>query len=269
MLGSDIAVLAETLGYTVNIYDLPEFDLTAHHNIESMVADNDIIINCAAYTAVDQAESEEEICRSVNADAVGFLGKTANLANKYVLHISTDFVFGDDGDCALNENSATYPLSVYGATKLQGETLLHDSECRNGIIRVQWTYGLNGQHFISKIAELANKLDSLKVVDDQYGAPTPTSSVAEAVMFFVKNEIEGLYHYAAKGYASRYEVAELIVSQLALPTLLTSCSSADFPAPAARPFNSRFDCSKIDRELDFERPDWREALKIFLRNSLK
>lgn len=264
MLGSDIKKLAEANGFTVRIYDLPEFDITADADIETLVADNDVIVNCAAYTAVDQAESEPELCRSVNAEAVKKIGKAAKHADKYVLHISTDFVFGDNGENALKESDSANPLSVYGATKLEGEQLLQESGCRNGIIRVQWTYGLHGKHFVSKIAELAERLDSLKVVDDQYGSPTPTTLAAQAVMCFIKGEVEGLYHFAAKGYASRYDVAKLILDKLGIEKVVSPCSSMEFSAPAERPLNSRFDCAKIDAVLDFERPEWQDALVAFL-----
>jgi len=264
MLGSDIRYLAEKHGYDVRIYDLPEFDITSEKDIVRIVSENAVIINCAAYTAVDKAESEPDICRKVNADAVGLLGRVAKSADKYLLHISTDFVFGDGGNKALDENDMTNPLGVYGCTKLEGEQLLQQSGCRNSIIRVQWTYGSYGKHFISKIAELAEKLDSLKVVDDQFGAPTPTNLVAEAVMCLIKKRAEGLYHFAAEGCASRYEVAGFIINKLGLETNLTPCSSDEFSAPAARPLNSRFNCSKIDKVLDFERPAWQEALEAFL-----
>ena len=264
MLGSDVGVLAKKQGYDVRIFDLPEFDISNREDIEKIVSESDVIINCAAYTAVDKAESESDICRRVNADAVGMLGEIAKLADRYVIHISTDFVFGDKGDKPLTENAETNPLGVYGVTKLEGEQLLQHSGCRNSIIRIQWTYGQHGDHFVSKIAELAEKLDVLKVVDDQFGAPTPTTSVARALMCFVDNEIEGLYHFSAGGYASRYDVAEVILNKLNLNTSLTACSSDAFTAPAKRPLNSRFNCSKIDKVLDFERPEWRKTLEDFL-----
>ena len=264
MLGSDIVDVAEKRGYDVRIFDLPEFDISRRKDIEKAVSKSDVIVNCAAYTAVDKAESEPDICRRVNANAVGILGEVAKIADKYLLHISTDFVFGDSGEKPLSEEDKCNPLGVYGMTKLEGEQLLQKSGCRHSIIRIEWTYGSHGSHFISKIAELAEKLDCLKVVGDQFGSPTPTTSVAKAVMCFVGSEIEGLYHFAARDYASRYDVAKVILNELNLHTELTACSSDEFSAPAKRPLNSRFDCSKIDKILDFERPKWQKALKDFL-----
>jgi len=264
MLGSDIKILAEKEGFEVLIYDLPEFDLTKEKDIEKIVSECDIIVNCAAYTAVDKAEEEPELAKAINATAVAKLAESAKLADKYILHISTDFVFGDDSDRPMNEDYTTNPLSVYGATKLHGEELLINSGCRHAIIRIEWTYGTNGNHFISKIAELAEKLDQLSVIDDQIGSPTPTEDVAKAVISFIKNRTEGLYHFAAEGYASRYEVAEFIINKLNITTPIAPCSSSEFVTPAQRPKNSRFDCSKIDKVIDFKRPNWKSALSKFL-----
>ena len=268
MLGSDIAKAAKKEGLTPILYDLPDFDITKQESIDKMIAESDIIINCAAYTAVDKAEAEPDIAAAVNAEAVKKIADSAKIAGKYLLHISTDFVFGDDSETPMNENFPTNPLSVYGATKLHGEEALKESGCKHAIIRIEWTYGSNGNNFITKIAEFAKKLDQLSVIDDQIGSPTPTKSVAQAAICFVKHRTEGLYHFAAKNYASRYEVAKFILEELKLPTPVSPCSSSEFPTPAQRPKNSRFDCSKIDKVLDFERPEWQTALREFLANNL-
>jgi dTDP-4-dehydrorhamnose reductase len=267
MLGSDIKVKAEVDGYNVNIYDLPEFDLRDKKNIDEIVEANDIIINCAAYTAVDKAESEKELCEEINAEVPGKIGKLAAEQNKYVVHISTDFVFGDNSSDPLNELSPANPLSIYGSTKLNGEKNLINSGCLNAIIRVQWTYGKNGNHFVSKIIELANKMPELKVVADQYGAPTPTTAAADAVICFIKKQITGLYHFAADGYTNRYETAKFILNEMNINIPLSPCDSSCFPAPAKRPLNSRFDCSKIEKVLDFKRPDWKDAMKKFIADN--
>lgn len=268
MLGSDLAALARQKGFKVNIYDIPDFDITRYTDLERIVAESDVIVNCAAYTAVDKAESETEKCYSINAIAVGELGKIAKSADKYVVHISTDFVFGDKGNNPIAEDDVPNPLSVYGASKLKGETSLAASGCRHSILRVEWTYGKSGVNFIYKIIELAEKVDSLKVVDDQIGSPTPTVSAAKAILYFIDQEAEGVFHYAAKGYASRYEVAKFILKNLGIDTPVTPCSSDSFPTPARRPLNSRFDCSKIDRFIDFERLEWKKALRAFLEKNV-
>jgi len=263
MLGSELADLAKAVNWEISSYDLPEFDLTNEQQVKELVNSSDYIVNCAAYTNVDKAESEKDICEAVNATALKTLGKFAAVANKYVVHISTDFVFGDLTDEPQNENSSTNPLSVYGATKLAGEQNLLSSACKCGIIRVQWSYGAKGNNFITKILELAQKLPELKVVEDQTGAPTWTQDMARAIMDFLNNQTQGIYHFAANGYTTRFDVAKAIVEHFKLDTKLTACKSSEFPAPAARPHNSKFNCSKIDKVLSFQRPAWQDSLKKF------
>ncbi len=263
MLGSEAAKLAAAAGWEVSTYDLPEFDLTDKRQLQKLVDAADCIVNCAAYTNVDKAETEQDICMAVNATAPGLLGEFAANAGKYVVHISTDFVFGDLTDAPQSENDPTNPLSVYGAAKLAGEQNLLASGCKCGIIRVQWSYGANGNNFITKILELAKKLPKLKVVEDQAGAPTRTRDMARAIMDFLQNQTQGLYHFAAAGYTTRFEVAGAIVEHFKLDTELVPCKSSEFPAPAARPHNSKFDCGKIDKILSFSRPAWQDSLKQF------
>ena len=265
MLGSDLRVVLENAGFEALVFDLPESDVTRRSDLEEIVSASEVVVNCAAYTAVDKAEEERDACRLVNAVAPGTIGELAAAAGKRVVHISTDFVFGDDGAEPLSEESPVNPLSVYGATKLEGERALFASGADCAVLRVQWTYGRNGSNFVTKIAELAGRLDSLRVVDDQVGSPTPTESVARAVLCLIGEGVPGLFHFAAEGYASRFEVAKAIVEELGLDTPVSPCSSAEFSAPAERPRNSRFDCSKIDAVLDFERPFWEDALRDFLR----
>lgn len=264
MLGSELAAMAAANGWELSVYDLPEFDLTNREQLRQAVNSADCVVNCAAYTNVDKAESEKDLCMAVNARALSPLGELAAAADKYVVHISTDFVFGDIQDTPQTETDQPRPLNVYGTSKLAGEQNLLNSGCACAVIRVQWTYGRNGNNFISKILELARKLPRLKVVDDQYGSPTWTGDIAYAIMDFLNNKYQGLYHFAASGFTSRFDVAGEIIRHFGLKTELTPCKSTDFQTPAARPHNSRFDCSKIDRILSFRRPDWRQSLQEFL-----
>jgi dTDP-4-dehydrorhamnose reductase len=265
MLGSDLAELAESAGHEVSVFDLPEFNVSRNTDIGNAVSQANLIVNCAAYTAVDKAETEREACRSVNALAVGSLAKFAKDENKYLLHISTDFVFGDESENSLSEEDKPNPLSWYGKTKLEGEKLLQSSGCRHAIVRIEWTYGRHGVNFISKLLDAAIKNPSLKVVGDQTGSPTWTADVARAIMCLINKQTEGLYHFAAQGYASRYEVAKFILRGKHIDKEIIPCSSSEFPAPARRPKNSRFNCSKIDKVIDFKRPSWQESMAEFLK----
>ncbi len=264
MLGQDVAAAAARAGYHVHCYDHHHGDITDAVALAQIVENNDVVVNCAAFTAVDLAESKFEQSQRINAVGPGILGCLAAAAGKYVLHISTDFVFGENGGQPLCESDPVNPLNVYGRSKYLGERLLTQSGCRCGIIRVAWTYGRYGNNFISKILELAARLPELKVVDDQVGSPTATANVARAMLPFLEREITGLYHYTDRGYASRYEVACFIASCRNLEVKITPCASAEFNTPARRPLNSRFDCSKIDTVLDFQRPDWHEEVRRFL-----
>ena len=265
MLGYDLSnLLARKNNYEVHLFDLPKFDITNKNNLEKIVHSSDIIINCAAYTAVDNAETDSNRCYAVNAAATEILGKLAAKFKKYLIHVSTDFVFGDNSSEPLTEMSKTNPLSVYGQSKLEGEQLLSNTTAKSSIIRVQWTYGKHGNNFISKILTLADKFDSLNVVNDQFGSPTHTIDAAKAILCFIKKQPEGLFHFASKDYTSRYETAKLICRTLKIKTEIKPCTSDKFPTPASRPKNSRFDCSKIDAILDFKRPLWQDSLKTFL-----
>ena len=264
MLAKDIFSLLSAEGFDIKVFDHSGYDITQKTDVIKIIDDVDIVINCAAYTAVDKAESETEKCYAVNADAIGQLGQYAAKKGKYIIHFSTDFVFGDTSNKPLNEKSDTNPLNVYGHSKLKGEDLLQQSGAAHSIIRIEWTYGKNRDNFITKILDLASRTNEFKVVDDQFGAPTSTTDIAQVILPFIENRIQGLFHFAANGFASRYEVACTIIDTLALKNKIIQCPSSTFPTPATRPLNSRFDCRKIDKILDFERPRWKTSLKKYL-----
>jgi dTDP-4-dehydrorhamnose reductase len=264
MLGKDLSLLLTSRGFELSVFCYPEYDITKEVDLHKITQTTDIIINCAAYTAVDKAEIDIEECYAINAEAVGKLGQYSAEAGKYLIHVSTDFVFGNNAIEPLNEDSPTNPVGVYGTSKLEGELLLKQTGVQHSIIRIEWTYGVNGENFISKILSLASRSDELKVVNDQVGSPTSTLDVAKVIFFFIENKVRGLFHFAAKGYVSRYEVACNVFDILGVKKNIIPCSSSIFPTPAKRPLNSRFDCSKIDKILDYERPFWKDSLKKYL-----
>ncbi len=264
MLGSDLVPCLADAGHEVRGYDLPEFDLTNTGHLESMVRGVDVVVNCAAYTNVDKAESEPDLAMAVNGDAVLALARLAAANGIYLVHVSTDFVFNGDSEAPYAESDPVAPLSAYGESKLAGEFGVLTSHCKGAILRVQWTYGRHGRHFVSKILELAESRPSLKVVADQVGAPTPTTLVSETIARLIEARLTGIYHLAAAGHASRFDVAKHIVATRGLDVEVLPCSSAEFPAPARRPLNSRFDCSRIDRALGLKRRPWQEYLTSYL-----
>ena len=267
MLGTDLRVGLQKLPCTIKTYSRPKFDVTNTPILQEAVKASDIIINCAAYTNVDKAESETEIAEKVNTLAVGSLGRFAATEDKYVIHISTDFVYDGMKKSPYNELDTPNPISVYGKTKYEGEKLLSESGCRHCIVRVQWTYGAAGENFISKICKRAESADTISVVTDQIGSPTHTQDVANMVCgLAVGGQIEGLYLFASQGYASRLEVAEFIARTLNLKVNVKPCKTADFPSPASRPLNSRFDCAKIDSIMNTSRVHWQEGLFRYLKS---
>ncbi len=268
MLGADLTEACRSAGMVPKVYDLPEWNITKPEDVRRAVSDATVVVNCAAYTNVEKAESEPDPAWRINAEAVGQLGRIAREMSIPVVHISTDFVFDGRLDRPYRETDIPNPISVYGRTKYQGEQLLTASGCVHSIIRVQWTYGRAGTNFVRKIVEVARSGKPVKVVDDQIGSPTATRKVAEVIVHFLKDPSgipQGLYHCAAAGYVSRYDMARHILSRLRMPDP-QPCKTSDFVAAAQRPLNSRFHCEKIERVLPFPIDEWRGPLNQYLES---
>jgi dTDP-4-dehydrorhamnose reductase len=265
MLGVDLTVVCEARGCDVRVYDLPEFDITNPAHVQDVVCQADAIINCAAYTHVDGAETHTTLAHRVNAEAVGRLGAIAKEHGKWVLHFSTDFVFSGTLDRPYVETDIPRPSNEYGRSKLAGERLLQASGCAHCIARLEWTYGTHGTNFVTKLVEQASRGGTLQVVDDQIGSPTATTTVAAVVCELLDRRTEGLFHLASAGYVSRFGMAQFVSERLGLGVDLQPCCSSDYPTPATRPLNSRFDCSKIQALLGYPIEPWQESLEHFLR----
>jgi dTDP-4-dehydrorhamnose reductase len=265
MLGTDLASICEQKGFDVKVFDLPEFDIRNPQQLKQAVAAADTIINCAAYTNVDGAESEAELANQVNAEAVGRLGAVTKDSDKWLLHISTDFIFDGRLNRPYVETDLPNPVNAYGKSKLAGEKLLAESGCRHCIIRLEWTYGLAGSNFVTKVIKRAKADKTLKVVDDQIGSPTATIEVARVICKLLMKKPEGIFHFASAGYVSRYEMAKFIFDKLSFDVNLLPCKTGDFVTAAERPLNSRFDCSKIKTLLGEQIEPWQGPLERFLR----
>ena len=264
MLGSDLALACQQRRLITTVLDLPEFDITNENHLAGALKEVDAVINCAAYTNVEKAESETELAYKVNGEAVGKLGSAAKDAGVWVLHISTDFVFDGKAERPYIETDPPHPINIYGASKLAGEELLVESCCRHCIMRVEWTYGSGGNNFVAKMIKLAKAGRRLKVVDDQIGSPTATTEVAKVICRLLPKKPQGLFHFASAGYVSRFEMAKFIFDKLNMSVDLNSCKTTEFPTVAARPLNSRFDCSKIKALLDEPIEPWQVPLERFL-----
>ncbi len=225
------------------------------------------IINCAAYTAVDRAESEREAAFAINATAPARLAALCADFGATLIHLSTDYVFDGAKAAPYVEDDPTGPLNVYGASKLAGEQALAASMARHVILRTSWIYAAHGHNFVRTMLGLAGERDVVRVVDDQQGAPTAAADVAAALLEVARvaasgaRPLERLYHFTARGATSWYGFAEEIfaaaaVKGLGVPHLQRVASGAN-PTAARRPANSRLDCTRFDRTFSVPRPDWR------------
>lgn len=266
MLGSDLSQLLQQQGFAVAVYDLPEFDITDTRQVEAAVSGSEVIVNCAAYTNVDQAEAQAELANEVNGYAVGRLGQIAKDAGVPVIHISTDFVFDGAGNNPYTETAPTNPINAYGRSKRLGESQLAESGCIHCIVRLQWSYGKHGVNFITKILNAAKQRDVLKVVDDQIGSPTCTVEAANALceLLAMDEFPAGIFHLAAQGAVSRYGMTRFLFDTLGVQTKIEPCKTADFKSAAQRPLNSRFNCQKLEALLGRPMPTWQEMLKTYL-----
>ena len=231
----------------------------------------ELIINAAAYTAVDKAESDADTAYAVNRDAVRHLAEAAAAHGAAVLHISTDYVFDGAADAPYRETDPVNPQSVYGKSKLAGEEAL--AACpRHIILRTAWVFGTHGGNFVKTMLRLGRERDSLGIVADQYGAPTPAAAIADALVAIADAVRQpgfanwGIYHYSGSPYTSWHGFAERIFQAAAaqgiLPAVpqLNAIATADYPTPARRPANSRLDCGKIQNTFGIKPADWQAAL---------
>lgn len=228
----------------------------------------DIIINAAAYTDVDRAESESIQADAVNARAPEVLADEARHLGAMLVHFSTDFVFDGSSPTAYTEDDTPAPLSAYGRSKLAGERAIAAGNCHHLILRTAWLYGLHGDNFLTSLLRLARERTELPVVTDQFGSPTWTRHLADCVAMSLsrRERVEGLFHLTAGGETSRFGFAEATFAQAELrgilpaAPLLRRIASADFPSPARRPANSRLDCTRFYKEAGLSLPDWRIGL---------
>ena len=229
----------------------------------------DVIVNSAAHTAVDKAESEPDLARTINALAPGRLAQEAAARGALLVHYSTDYVFDGSGDYARNEDAPTAPLSVYGQTKLEGETLIRDSGCRHLILRTSWVYAARGGNFARTMLKLAAERDRLTIIDDQIGAPTGADLLADITAHAIRAvtaqpALLGTYHAVAAGQTSWYGYARHVIEWARahdLPVKVAADAvlpipTAAFPTPAARPLNSRLDTSRLRSAFGLSLPDW-------------
>ncbi|MEP6789834.1 MAG: dTDP-4-dehydrorhamnose reductase [Ramlibacter sp.] len=239
----------------------------------------DVVVNAAAYTDVDRAEREPLLARTVNALAPGAMALAAHEVGARMVHYSTDYVFDGSGQRPWFETDLPAPLNVYGTTKLEGERRVASGCARHLIFRTSWVYSGKEGNFARKILGLALERDSLQVVDDQIGAPTPADLIADITASALRDApgMEGIYHLAARGETSWYGYARLVVqaaTSAGLPVragldALTPVPSSAYPAAARRPLNSRLDTARLRAAMTVELPDWRDGINRMLGKTFR
>lgn len=247
--------------------DVEEMDITDAAQVETVIrnVNPDAVIHCAAYTAVDAAEDNEELCRRVNAQGTENVAKVCQEMDLKMMYISTDYVFDGQGTRPWEPDDERDPLNVYGQTKYEGELAVEKYVEKFFIVRIAWVFGVNGKNFIKTMLNLGKTHDKLTVVNDQTGSPTYTYDLARLLADMIQTDKYGRYHATNEGICTWYEFACEIFRQAGMDVEVAPVTSDEYPAKAKRPANSRMSKKKLD-ENGFERlPSWQDALKRYLK----
>lgn len=231
--------------------------------------DADAVINAAAWTAVDKAETEEDAATMVNGEAPAAMARAAAAKGIPFLHISTDYVFDGAGERPFSPDHPTGPLGAYGRSKLRGEQGVRAAGGRHLILRTSWVVSAHGANFVKTMLRLGAERDSLRVVADQIGGPTPAAAIAEALLSAASAMIEGVaggtHHFSGAPDTSWADFARAIMAEAGLPCRIEDIPSRDYPTPARRPLNSRLDCRALEEAFGIQRPDWRQGLAAIVK----
>lgn len=251
----------EALATSRNDFDITDFDKTREF-IKNYKPD--AVIHCSAYTAVDKAEDEKDLCYKVNAEATENIAKVCKEIDSKLIYISTDYVFSGEGDNFYEVTDETGPIGVYGASKLAGENAVKKILDKYFIVRISWVFGSNGNNFIKTMLRLGKERDELNVVSDQIGSPTYTVDLAKLLCDMVVTEKYGTYHATNEGICSWAEFAQEIFNQAGLKTKVNFITTDMYPTKAKRPHNSRLSKKALEDNGFKKLPDWKDALGRFL-----
>jgi dTDP-4-dehydrorhamnose reductase len=270
-LGSELEILAPAfeVQYDFLLVDRSQLDLSSNESIDNFfsVHKPSVVINCAAYTAVDKAETDRDAAFQVNAVAVGKLAAFCKAIGALFITVSTDYVFDGNGTSPYLPSDATDPINYYGASKAEGEKLAITNNPDSIIIRTSWVYSRFGNNFVKTMIRLMGERPSLNVVGDQIGAPTYAADLASAIMHIVAQKIagnkhSGIYHFSNSGAISWYDFAVAIGEMTHSNCVVAKIGSEAFPTPAKRPHYSLMDCSSIIQDFGVGQPDWKESLQV-------
>lgn len=250
-------------------------DLSEPQRIEETIGRvaPDVVINAAAYTAVDRAEEETALAHTINAEAPTAMARACRESRALLVHYSTDYVFGGEGVRPWREDDPVAPVNAYGRTKWAGEEGIMASGCRHLIFRTSWVYSVGGHNFLKTMLRLSSERDKLQVVDDQWGAPTGATLIAETTakamdLAGANPELQGIYHLVPAGETTWYRYACYAIERarnqgwpvIVAPDNIVPVVTEAFPTPAKRPLNSRLDCHRLEQALGTRMPDWREGV---------
>lgn len=266
-LGYDVVNELNKRGHMAIGTDIEEMDITDANSVDSVIKGNapDAVIHCAAYTAVDAAEDNAELCRKINAEGTQNIANVCKELDIKMIYISTDYVFDGEGERAWEPDDERTPLNVYGQTKYEGELAVQNTLDKYFIVRIAWVFGVNGKNFIKTMLNLGKTRDSITVVNDQFGSPTYTFDLARLLVDMVETEKYGIYHATNEGICTWYEFACEIFRQAGIDVKVLPVSAAEYPAKAKRPSNSRMSKEKLT-ENGFEKlPTWQDALSRYLK----
>ncbi len=265
-LGHDVIEELEKFSIEYIACDKESFDLEDKQATEDFIIKNkpDGVIHCAAYTAVDKAEDEQEICRRINTDASGNIAATCEKIGAKMIYVSTDYVFGGDGEIPYEVNDAKNPQNVYGQTKLDGENKVLGLCSKSFVVRTSWVYGINGNNFVKTMRRLAETRNELNVVADQIGSPTYTRDLAKLLVEMIQTEKYGVYHASNEGFISWAEFAEMIMEKSGLSVKINHIPTSEYPVKAKRPLNSRLSKKSLTENGFLLLPDQNDALERYI-----
>lgn len=267
-LGFDVMRELEKRGHDAVGVDIEEMDITNAAQVNDVVkaASPDVVIHCSAYTAVDRAEDEVELCRKVNAGGTKNIAEVCAELDCKMIYISTDYIFSGDGDRPWEPDDEANPLNIYGQTKYEGEQEVKNRLNKYFIVRISWVFGINGNNFIKTMLRLGKENGAVKVVDDQIGSPTYTYDLASLLVDMAESEAYGQYHATNEGICSWYEFAKEIFKAAGMDQVsVTPVSSSEFPAKAKRPSNSRMSKEKLVKNGFNKLPTWQDAVKRYIK----
>lgn len=266
-LGHDVVIELEKRGHEAIATDAEEMDITDEALVDEIIWNikPDAVIHCAAYTAVDKAEDNVDICRKVNSNGTDNIAKACKKVGCKMMYISTDYVFDGEGERPWEpDDEVTAPLNVYGQTKYEGEQAVRTQVDKHFIVRIAWVFGVNGHNFIKTMLKLGKQNGAVKVVCDQIGSPTYTEDLSVLLCDMIESEKYGTYHATNEGLCSWYDFACEIFKAAGMDVNVTPVKSEEFPSRAKRPKNSRMSKDKLEANGFNRLPSWQDATKRYV-----